>query len=48
MKLKRIEVCDLLIALTTVANDSEAKKWNTLHDKVAAILDEFDKSNFDK
>lgn len=48
MKLKRIEVCDLLIALTATADDSESKKWGALHDKVAAILDEFDKNNFDK
>lgn len=48
MKLKRIEVCDLLIALTAIADGSEAKKWGALHDKVAAILDEFDKNNFDK
>lgn len=48
MKLKRIEVCDPLIALTAVANDSESKKWDALHDKVKAILDEFDKDNFDK
>lgn len=48
MKLKRIEVCDLLIALTAVADDSEAKKWDALHDKVKAILDEFDKDNFEE
>lgn len=48
MKLKRIEVCDLLVALTAAANDSESEKWGALHDKVAAILGEFDKGNFNE
>lgn len=46
VKLKRIEVCDLLIALTAEAQSSESKKWSELHDKVKAILHEFDKDNF--
>lgn len=45
VKLQRIEVCDLLLACTAVAAESEAKKWNELHDKLAAILDEFDQKN---
>lgn len=44
MKLKRIEVCDLLIALTAVADSSDAEKWDALHDKVEAILDKFDRT----
>ena len=48
VKLKRIELCDLLIACTSVSESLErdgvsAKKWNDLHDKLRAILDEFDK-----
>lgn len=48
MKLKRIEVCDLLVALTAVVNSSDSKKWAALHDKVKAILDKFDKDNLDE
>lgn len=43
LKLKRIEVCDLLLAC--LAADSMAQgadKWDKLHDKLMAILDEFD------
>lgn len=46
MRLKRIEVCDLLIALTAVADSSEAKKWGALHDKIEEILMKFDEENF--
>lgn len=49
VKLKRIELCDLLLACTSVSDSLEregqtAKKWNDLHDKLKVILDEFDKS----
>lgn len=48
LKLKRIEVCDLLLACTAVSESQKgegqtAKKWDDLHDKLKAILDEFDK-----
>ena len=43
-KLKRIDICDLLIACTIVdeATEEDNTKWAELHDKLKAILDEFD------
>lgn len=42
--LKRIDICDLLIACRVVdeATDENNTKWAELHDKLKAILDEFD------
>ena len=45
MKLKRIEVCDLLLATTIISHESDAEKWKVLHDKLNAILAEFDEKN---
>ncbi len=47
-KLKRIEVCNLLIACNAISNamkngEDKGKKWDELHDKLKQILDEFDK-----
>lgn len=43
LKLKRIEVCDLLMACIVTDNMAEgAEKWSKLHDKLKTILDEFD------
>lgn len=47
LKLKRIEICDLLLACTAVSESLEGdgrttKKWNDLHDKLGAILKKFD------
>ena len=47
LTLKRIEVCDLLLACTAVSaslreEGQTAKKWDDLHDKLSAILKEFD------
>jgi hypothetical protein len=47
LKLKRIEVCDILLALTLIKQESNATKWGRLHDKVKEILDDFDEKNFD-
>lgn len=44
-KLKRIEICDLMMACTAAqfgAGDG-GKKWEDLHDKLKGILKEFDK-----
>ena len=44
LKLKRIEVCDLMLACTVLSDNNEnTKKWNDLHDKLQEILKEFDK-----
>lgn len=45
LKLQRIDVCDLLLACTAIAQETDAKKWSDLHDKLAAILDDFDAKN---
>lgn len=48
MKLTRADVCDVLIALTCCQNESGAKKWDDLHDKVRGILEEWDKAYDEK
>lgn len=44
VKIRRIDLCDLLLACTVLdcKTDPDTKKWAKLHDKLAAILDEFD------
>ncbi len=44
VKIKRIELCDLLIACTALDEETSADnhKWAKLHDKLKAILDDFD------
>lgn len=42
LKLDRIELCDLLIATTLLKYEGKAKKWGLLHDKLKAILEDFD------
>ena len=47
LSLKRIDLCDLLIACTCTkqgANDG-GKKWQELHDKIEKILDAADSAN---
>ena len=46
LKLKRIEVCDLLLACTLISAESDAQRWDKLHDKLKQILEEFDEKNF--
>ena len=44
IEVKRIEICDLMIACLAakqMANDG-GKKWDRLHDKLKAQLDELD------
>ena len=45
LKLKRIEICDLMLACTAAqfaANDG-GQKWEKLHDKLKQQLEELDK-----
>ena len=44
LKLKRIDICDLLIACTATYHSSGAQKWADLHDKLEEILKQFDES----
>lgn len=46
LKLKRIELCDLILATTIIKHESNATKWGLLHDKLKQILNEFDEKNF--
>ena len=46
LKLKRAELCDLLLATTSLKHSTNAEKWGTLHDKLKEILDDFDDKNF--
>lgn len=48
LKLKRIEVCNLLIACTTLSQGENRKHWKALHDKLIEILNDFDEKNFEK
>ena len=45
VKLERIYVCDLLIACTMLEQETDAKKWGALHDKLKAALEAFDEKN---
>ena len=45
LKLKRGEICDLLISTLGAEQRSGAEKWSILHDKLVAILNDFDEKN---
>lgn len=44
VKMKRIDLCDLMLACTALDNatDENTTKWATLHDQLKEILDDFD------
>ena len=49
LKLKRIEVCDLLLACTAVSSalrdeEHSAEKWDALNDRLRKIIDDFDET----
>lgn len=45
LKLKRIDVCNLLLATTILSQNSDASKWKRLHYELKQILNEFDEKN---
>ena len=45
--IKRIDLCDLLIACTVCGEASGAEKWEALHDKLEALLLTLDANNRD-
>lgn len=47
LKLKRIDVCNLLLATTALSDGENREHWKVLHDKLKEILEEFDDKNFD-
>ncbi len=42
IELNRTEICDIMLALTAAHQMSDAEKWKRLHDKVKAMLDDYD------
>ena len=42
VRIKRIDLCDLLLACAAVYGDTGAKKWDQLYDKLKMILEQFD------
>lgn len=47
-ELKRIEICDLLIACTMAEQETGAEKWFALHEKLNNILADFDDKHIDE
>ena len=45
LNLKRIDLCDLLLACTLISAQSNAQKWDKLHDKLEQIIIDFDENN---
>lgn len=45
LKLKRIDVANLILATTSLKHETKAEKWGLLHDKLQEILDEFDEKH---
>lgn len=41
-ELKRRDICDLKLACTIIQQSTGVDKWGELHDKLQAILDDFD------
>lgn len=42
VKMKRLELCDLLVALSVVTENGASDKYKRLHDELIKQLDEFD------
>lgn len=45
LKLKRIDVCNMITATTALKRETGAERWGLLHDKLKQILDDFDEKN---
>ena len=45
LKLDRIDVCNLILAVTIIKQESEAEKWKLLHGKLKSILEDFDEKH---
>lgn len=43
MRMKRLDLCDLMLACTALNQGSDTKRWEELHDKLKAIIIKFDK-----
>lgn len=42
LKMRRIDLCDLMLAVSAVSNSSDAKKWDDLHELLKRQLEAFD------
>lgn len=45
LKLQRIDICNLILATTSLKHSTHAEKWGLLHDKLKQLLDDFDSKN---
>lgn len=45
LKIKRADLCNLLIATTSLHIDTGAEKWKELHDVLRKALDDFDEKH---
>lgn len=43
LKLTRMDVCNILIALTATKEENDGQRWGEVHEKVKLALMEFDK-----
>lgn len=48
MNLRRIDICDLEIACSMMAQETGADKWFDLHEKLANILADFDEKHIEE
>ena len=42
LKLQRIDLCNLILAATSLKHSTHAEKWELLRGKLKQILDDFD------
>ena len=47
LKLKRIDVCNLMMACTALSQEENREHWKDLHDKLKEIIKDFDEKNFE-
>lgn len=45
MKLKRIDVCNLLMATSLLSDGENREHWRELYEKLKEILEDFDQKN---
>ena len=48
LQLKRIDVCNLLLATSVLSDGENRGHWKVLHNTLSEILDDFDAKNADQ
>ena len=43
VRMKRLDLCDLMLACLALSQDSDTKRWEELHNKLKAIIKNFDR-----